>query len=145
MTSLTNVSVWTSMRFKQADCKVVCLSQSNPWYQIRLGEQWIACSCPGVWGHWWMKIDQVPFQPRKPVVSWAAPKAVCLVDQGRWLCPSTLPLCYLQLWAPQHRKNVDLSKRVKRKTTEIPESCNPSYEIRLRQLGLFSWRCRETL
>jgi len=60
-----------------------------------------------------------------------------------------LPLCSalvrphlvscIQLWSPQHTKDMDLLDQVQRRaTTVIRERDQLSYEEKLRQLGLFS-------
>lgn len=50
----------------------------------------------------------------------------------------------IQLWGPQHKKDIDLLKQVQRRDTKmIRELEHIFYEDRLSQLGLFS--PRETL
>ena len=56
---------------------------------------------------------------------------------------------YIQLWGPQHKKNMDLLEQMQRRTMRlIGGLVHLSYEERLRELGLFSLkkrRPRETL
>jgi len=45
----------------------------------------------------------------------------------------------IQLWSPQHRKDMDLSERVFRRATKMIRGLEHlSYEERLRELDLFS-------
>ena len=46
---------------------------------------------------------------------------------------------YAQAWGPQHWKDVELLDRVQRKATKMIRGLeHPSYERKLRELGLFS-------
>jgi len=45
----------------------------------------------------------------------------------------------IQLWSPQHMKDMDVSKQVQRRATKMIRGlAHLSYEDRLRELGLFS-------
>ena len=50
---------------------------------------------------------------------------------------------YIQVWGPQHRKDVDLLERDQRRSTRLIRVLEHlSYEERLRELGLFSLKKR---
>ncbi|KAK4818123.1 LOW QUALITY PROTEIN: hypothetical protein QYF61_006210 [Mycteria americana] len=59
-------------------------------------------------------------------------------DSAPLLCSAHLEYC-VQLWSPQHRKDVDLLEQVQRRATKmIRGMIHLSYEDRLREVGLFS-------
>ena len=49
---------------------------------------------------------------------------------------------YVQIWAPQHRKGVDLLESDKRRAMKMIQGLEHFYEDRLKELGLFSLQKR---
>ena len=94
----------------------------------------------------------MPLQPRKPTVSWAAPKAAWSAGQGEVILPiyvvlvrSHLQYC-IQMGSPQYRRDVDPFECVQRKTAKMIQGMEqPPCEDRLRELGLQKRRLRRDL
>ncbi|KAJ7410382.1 hypothetical protein BTVI_53500 [Pitangus sulphuratus] len=86
---------------------------------------------------------------RQPPGDWWAASITSNWPQLHWQLPIDphLPLyfafvrthleCCIQLWGPQHKKDIDLLERIQRRAMKIRGMVNLSYKERLRELWLF--------
>jgi len=138
------------MKFNRAKCKLLHLGQGNPKHKYRLGREWIEGSPEDK--------DLGVLVDQKLNITWkrvlAAQKSNHILRcikrsvasrSRKGILPlySALVRCHLesciQLWSPEHRKNVDLLEWVQRRATKMIQGLEHlSYEERLRELGLFS-------
>ena len=148
------------MKLNKAKCKVLHMGRGNPKHKYRLGREWIESSSE--------EKNLGSLVEEKFNLTWKCALAAqitkhilgciksSIASRSREVIQplySTLVWPHLeysiQLWNPQHRKDIEKLEQIQRRATKIIRGMEHlSYENRLRELGLFSLekrRLREDL
>ncbi|KFO89518.1 hypothetical protein N320_04322, partial [Buceros rhinoceros silvestris] len=146
LTGLERLTHANLLKFSKAKCKVLHIGWGNSKHKYMLGREWLESS--PVEKDWGILVDQ-KLNTSQPCAL-TAQKAKCILGCIKRSVTSRsrkviLPFCSalviphleycVQLWDSQHKKDLDLLKRVQRRAAKmVREQEHLHYEDRLREL-----------